>query len=52
MHRSTVAGTHDFAPGFGLPQYLNIGGASPYGEGVWKLGGVGFVWDDDIPMQN
>ncbi|MGM0533705.1 MAG: TauD/TfdA dioxygenase family protein, partial [Campylobacterota bacterium] len=26
MHRSTVAGTHDFAPGFGLPQYLNIGG--------------------------
>ncbi len=52
MHRSTVRGVQDLAPGFGLPLHLNINGASPFGEGVWQAGGVGFRWDDGIPMQN
>lgn len=52
MHRSTVMGTRDLAPGFGLPQHVNIGGPSPLSTGVWQGGGVGFRWDDDIRMQN
>lgn len=52
MHRSTVRGVEELAPGYGLPQYLRIGGASPFGPGVWQSGGVGFRWDDGIPMQN
>jgi taurine dioxygenase len=52
MHRSTVKGMQDLAPGFGLPQALNINGPSPFGEGVWHAGGVGFRWQDGIPMQN
>jgi len=52
MHRSTVRGVKDLAPGFELPLYLDIGAASPFGEGVWQGGGLGFRWDDDIPMQN
>ena len=52
MHRSTVRGVQNLAPDFGLPQYLRIGHASPFGPGVWQAGGVGFRWDDAIPMQN
>lgn len=52
MHRSTVRGVEDLAPGFQLPGYINIHGPSPFGEGVWQGGGIGFRWDDDIPMQN
>ena len=52
MHRSTVRGVQDLAPDFGLPLQLNIAGPSPFGEGVWQSGGVGFRWDDGIPMQN
>lgn len=52
MHRSTVKGMQDLAPGFGLPQHANIVGPSPYGDGIWKGGGVGFRWDDGIPMRN
>lgn len=57
MHRSTVQGTHDLAPGFGLPQHVNISGPNPFGTdpfrtGVWQGGGIGFRWDDDIRMQN
>ncbi len=52
MHRSTVKGVHNLAPTAELPQFLNIDGPSPFGEGVWKSGGVGFRWEDDIPMQN
>ncbi len=52
MHRSTVRGVEDFKPHFGLPQYLDIRGPSPFGDGVWQAGGVGFRWDDGIPMQN
>jgi taurine dioxygenase len=43
---------HDLKPSFGLPADLNIYGPSPLGEGVWQAGGLGFRWDDDIPMQN
>jgi taurine dioxygenase len=52
MHRSTVRGVEDLAPGFGLPLQLNIAGPSPFGDGVWQCGGIGFRWDDGIPMQN
>jgi taurine dioxygenase len=52
MHRSTVRGVQDLAPGFGLPLHFNIHAPSPFGSGVWQAGGVGFRWDADIPMQN
>jgi taurine dioxygenase len=52
MHRSTVKGVEDLKPEFGLPQYLDIRGQSPFGEGVWQAGGLGFRWDDGIAMQN
>mgnify|MGYP006273025885 CR=1 FL=1 len=52
MHRSTVRGVDDLAPGFGLPQHVNIRGPNPFGQGVWQAGGIGFRWDDDISMQN
>lgn len=52
MHRSTVRGVHPLAPGYGLPQHVDIRGPNPVGTGVWHSGGVGFRWDDSIPMQN
>ena len=52
MHRSTVRGVQDLAPGFGLPLQLDIVNPGPFGEGVWQYGGVGFRWDDGIRMQN
>jgi len=52
MHRSTVRGVDEFKPHYGLPLYVNIRGPNPFGDGVWQPGGVGFRWDDDIPMQN
>lgn len=52
MHRSTIKGVQDLAPGFGLPLHVNIDGPNPIGEGVWQGGGVGFRWDEGIPMRN
>jgi len=52
MHRSTVRGTHALAPGFGLPQHVRIDADNPFGQGVWQGGGIGFRWDDAIPMRN
>jgi taurine dioxygenase len=52
MHRSTVRGTQDLAPSFGLPLHVNIGGPNPLGEGVWQGGGIGFRWEEGIRMQN
>lgn len=52
MHRSTVRGVSDLAPRFGLPIHLDINGPSPFGDGVWQSGGIGFRWDESIPMQN
>ena len=52
MHRSTVRGVQDLAPDFGLPLFFNINAPSPFGDGVWQSGGVGFRWEDKIPMQN
>lgn len=52
MHRSTVRGVEDLAPGFGLPLYYNINAPSPFGDGVWQSGGIGFRWDEAIAMQN
>lgn len=52
MHRSTVRGVHTLVPGFGLPLHVDIHGPNPVGAGVWHSGGVGFRWDDSIPMQN
>ena len=52
MHRSTVRGVSDLRPDFGLPIRLDIYGPSPFGEGVWLSGGIGFRWDESILMQN
>jgi taurine dioxygenase len=52
MHRSTVRGVENLAPHFGLPHYIDISRPSPFGEGVWHAGGIGFRWEDSIPMQN
>jgi len=52
MHRSTVKGVQDLAPNHGLPQFIDINGPSPFGKGVWQRGGVGFRWDDEVPMRN
>lgn len=52
MHRSTVRGRGPFAPHFGLPSFIDISQPSPFGPGVWHVGGVGFRWDASIPMQN
>jgi taurine dioxygenase len=52
MHRSTVRGVQDLAPGYGLPQHADINGPNPLGEGVWQGGGIGFRWQDGIPMRN
>lgn len=52
MHRSTVQGVKDLAPGFALPQHVRIDGPNPIGEGVWQGGGIGFRWQDGIPMRN
>jgi taurine dioxygenase len=52
MHRSTVRGVEDLAPKFGLPIYVEINTVNPSKHGVWKGGGVGFRWDESIPMQN
>lgn len=52
MHRSTVRGVQALAPDFDLPLYFNIHGPSPFSEGVWQDGGIGFRWNDGIPMQN
>lgn len=52
MHRSTVRGVQDLAPEFGLPLYMDIQGPSPFGDGVWQSGGIGFRWEHGVPMQN
>lgn len=54
MHRSTVRGVDLLRPREGLPVHVDIHGPNPAGEGagVWQGGGVGFRWEDGIPMQN
>lgn len=52
MHRSTVRGLAPLAPDYGLPQFIDITAPSPFGAGVWQVGGIGFRWNDSIPMQN
>ena len=52
MHRSTVRGVHHLSPRFGLPPFFDISASSPFGEGVWQSGGLGFRWDAEAKMQN
>ncbi|MCA1780190.1 MAG: TauD/TfdA family dioxygenase [Xanthomonadaceae bacterium] len=52
LHRSTVRGVDEFRPEHGLPLHVDIHAPSPFGDGVWQAGGIGFRWDDRIPMQN
>jgi taurine dioxygenase len=52
MHRSTVRGVKDLAPGFGLPLWANINSPNPFEQGVWQGGGLGFRWDESVPMRN
>lgn len=51
MHRSTVKGVTPLAPE-GLPQVVDIHGPNPAGAGVWQGGGIGFRWEERIPMRN
>jgi len=51
MHRSTVKGIAPLAPE-GLPQIVDIHAPNPAGSGVWQGGGIGFRWEDGIPMRN
>lgn len=52
MHRSTVKGVKDLVTEFDLPKGFNIHADSPYGEGIWQGGGVGFRWNYGARMQN
>jgi len=53
MHRTTgKAPFEGFEPKFGLPQYVNIHGPSPFGDGVWIGGGIGFRFDESLHYQN
>lgn len=52
LHRITIKAPEVFAPDHNLPQFVNIHGPNPSQDGVWIGGGIGFRWDDDIPMQN
>lgn len=52
MHRTTIGALHDLEPHFGLPQYMDIDRPSPFGEGVWQGGGVGFRFDESLHFQN
>ncbi len=52
MDRSTVRGIELLKPRQELPLQLDIHGPSPSPTGVWQGGGVGFRWEDGIPMRN
>ena len=52
LHRTTIKAMINFDPPFGLPAQANMHGANPLGQGVWQGGGLGFRWDETIPMQN
>ena len=52
MHRSTVRGIGLLEPRHELPLHVDIHGPNPTGRGVWQGGGVGFRWEQGIPMQN
>jgi taurine dioxygenase len=52
LHRSTIKHMVFFDPPFRLPPQLNIHGPNPLSKGVWQGGGLGFRWDETIPMQN
>jgi len=52
LHRTTIKAMIDFDPPFGLPPQLNVMGPNPLGQGVWGGGGLGYRWDETIPMQN
>ena len=53
LHRTTIRAEGYFDPPFGLPPRADIRSRrSPFGEGVWEGGGLGFRWDETIPMQN
>ena len=52
LHRTTIKAMINFDPPFGLPPQANMHGPNPLGQGVWQGGGLGFRWDETIPMQN
>ena len=52
LHRTTIKAMKNFDPPYGLPAQLNIVGPNPLGQGVWQGGGLGYRWDETIPMQN
>ena len=52
LHRSTVRGVAPLAPRPALPQFVDIHGPNPAPPGGWHGGGVGFRWEQGIPMRN
>jgi len=55
VHRSTVRGKKPFHPDELLPgvRFIDMEGPNPFNaDGVWQPGGLGFRWDESIPMQN
>lgn len=52
VHRLTIMAPIDFKPHFGLPQYADIHGRNPFGQGIWQGGGTGFKFDDNVRLQN
>lgn len=52
LHRTTVKAPRNFDPPFGLPPVVDMNWRNPFGKGVWQGGGLGFRWDETIPMQN
>ena len=53
LHRTTGRAPFDgFEPKFGLPQYFDIHGPHPFGDGVWIGGGIGFRFDESLHFQN
>lgn len=53
LHRTTCKAPFPaFLPDFDLPLYVDINGPSPFGEGVWIGGGIGFRFDESLHFQN
>ena len=52
LHRTTIKAMINFDPPYGLPPQAPMHGPNPLGQGVWQGGGLGFRWDETIPMQN
>ncbi len=51
LHRTTIKSKYNFDPPYNLPYYFDIN-KKPTNNGVWKMDGSGFIWSDNIRIQN